>query len=69
MTKTELFIELATPDAQGVSRWVRSSEFIGRYADLQLGMAAAGVVQVLRWQKDTMWSLTSRLHRVIQSMQ
>lgn len=37
MTKTELFIELAAPDAQGVSRWVRSSEFTGRYADLQLG--------------------------------
>ena len=28
---------MAKPDAQGISRWVRSSEFIGRYADLQLG--------------------------------
>ena len=37
MTKTELFIELAKPDAQGVSRWVQSIEFTGRYADLQLG--------------------------------
>lgn len=37
MTKIELFIELAKPDAQGVSRWVQSTEFTGRYADLQLG--------------------------------
>lgn len=37
MTKTELFIELARPNSQGVSRWVRSTEFVGRYADLQLG--------------------------------
>lgn len=37
MTKTDLFIELAQPDSEGVSRWVSSSEFVGRYADLQLG--------------------------------
>ena len=37
MTKTELFIELANPDVNGVSRWVLSSEFVGKYADLQLG--------------------------------
>lgn len=37
MTKTELFIELAKPDVEGVSRWVYTSEFIGRYAELQLG--------------------------------
>lgn len=37
MTKAELFVELAVPDAKGVSRWVRTSEFTGRYADLQLG--------------------------------
>lgn len=37
MTKTELFIELATPDKNGVSRWVKSSEFVGKYKDLQLG--------------------------------
>lgn len=37
MTKTELFIELARPDDNGVSRWVSSTEFVGRYADLQLG--------------------------------
>ena len=37
MTKTELFLELAKPDVQGVSRWVQKTEFTGRYADLQLG--------------------------------
>lgn len=37
MTKTELFIELANPDKNGVSRWVKSSEFVGKYKDLQLG--------------------------------
>ena len=37
MTKTDLFIELARPNSDGVSRWVSSYEFVGRYADLQLG--------------------------------
>lgn len=37
MTKTELFIELAKPDGKGVSRWVRTSEFTGKYKSLQLG--------------------------------
>lgn len=29
MTKTELFLELAKPDSNGVSRWVSVNEFIG----------------------------------------
>lgn len=37
MTKTELFIKLANPDKDGVSRWVYASEFTGEYIDLQLG--------------------------------
>jgi len=37
MTKKELFLELATPDQQGISRWVSISEFIGKYKELQLG--------------------------------
>ena len=37
MTKTELFIELAKPDKNGKSRWVATSEFTDKYADLQLG--------------------------------
>lgn len=37
MTKTELFIQLAQPNDNGVSRWVRVSEFEGRYSSLKLG--------------------------------
>ncbi len=37
MTKTELFLELANPNKDGISRWVLASEFIGKYKDLQLG--------------------------------
>ena len=37
MTRTELFLELAKPDQNGVSRWVNCSEFIGKYAPLVLG--------------------------------
>lgn len=37
MTKTELFIKLASPNEDGESRWVYSTEFVGEYADLQLG--------------------------------
>lgn len=37
MTKTELFIKLANPNENGESRWVYSTEFVGEYADLQLG--------------------------------
>ncbi|MDR1780070.1 MAG: hypothetical protein LBR50_04990 [Tannerella sp.] len=37
MTKTELFLELAKPDNNGVSRWVSVTEFTGKYNDLQLG--------------------------------
>ena len=41
MTKTELFIKLAQPDANGVSRWVSASEFVGEYADLKFGNGAS----------------------------
>ena len=37
MTKTELFLELAKPNDNGVSRWVLVSEFVGKYKELQLG--------------------------------
>ena len=37
MTKTNLFLELAKPDENGVSRWVEVVEFVGKYKDLQLG--------------------------------
>lgn len=36
-TKNELFLELAVPDNNGISRWVYCSEFVGKYKELQLG--------------------------------
>ena len=41
MTKTELFLKLAAPDKNGVSRWVYVSEFVGEYADLTFGNGAS----------------------------
>ena len=37
MTKTELFLQLAQPNENGVSRWVKATEFVGEYKELQLG--------------------------------
>lgn len=37
MTKADLFIELAQPNHEGVSRWVSVSEFVGKYKSLKLG--------------------------------
>lgn len=37
MTNNELFLELAKPNKDGVSRWVPVSEFIGKFKKLQLG--------------------------------
>lgn len=36
-SKLALFLELARPNEQGVSRWVRTQEFTGRYKRLALG--------------------------------
>ena len=36
-SKTQLFIELARPDANGHSRWVSVDEFVGKYSGLVLG--------------------------------
>lgn len=41
MTKTELFIKLAQPDENGVSRWVNVTEFVGEYACLTFGNGAS----------------------------
>ena len=37
MTKTELFLELANPNKNGVSKWVTTDRFVGKYKELQLG--------------------------------
>ncbi len=41
MTKTELFIKLAQPDENGVSRWVNVDEFVGEYSCLTFGNGAS----------------------------
>lgn len=38
---TDLFLELAKPDENGVSRWVSITEFTGRYACLAFGNGAS----------------------------
>lgn len=37
MTKIELFLKLARPDDDGVSRWVSVDEFVGEFKELKLG--------------------------------
>lgn len=37
MSLIDLFIELAQPNEKGESRWVRASEFVGKYKSLELG--------------------------------
>lgn len=37
MSKKDLFLTLAKPNKNGISRWVSVSEFVGIYKDLQLG--------------------------------
>ena len=41
MTKNELFIKLAQPNENGVSRWVKAEEFVGEYGVLKLGNGAS----------------------------
>lgn len=41
MTKTELFLELAKPDNDGHTRWVLTSEFVGKYSCLAFGNGAS----------------------------
>lgn len=37
MTKNELFLKLASPNKEGVSRWVSVTEFIGEFSPLVFG--------------------------------
>ena len=41
MTKNELFLKLAQPNENGVTRWVLVTEFVGEYADLAFGNGAS----------------------------
>lgn len=40
-TKTAMFLRLANPDDNGVSRWVDCNEFVGEFADLKFGNGAS----------------------------
>lgn len=40
-TKTELFLQLAQPDNNGISRWISTTEFVGAYAELKFGNGAS----------------------------
>lgn len=40
-TKTAMFLRLAQPNNDGVSRWVDCSEFVGEFADLKFGNGAS----------------------------
>ena len=37
MSLIDLFLELAQPNVDGVSRWVNTTEFVGKYKPLELG--------------------------------
>lgn len=41
MTKKDLFLKLARPDNEGVSRWVSVNEFVGEFAELKFGNGGA----------------------------
>lgn len=41
MTKTELFIKLAKPDKNGISRWIDINEFVGEFSSLTFGNGAS----------------------------
>ena len=46
MTKNELFLELAKPDENGVSRWVKVTEFVGDYDDLAFGNGKVNIFPI-----------------------
>lgn len=40
-TKTDMFLRLAKPNDEGISRWVSCDEFVGEFADLKFGNGAS----------------------------
>ncbi|RVY31778.1 hypothetical protein ECC13_05195 [Helicobacter pylori] len=51
-SKKELFLELAQPDKNRVSRWVSVTEFVGKYQGLQLGSGGVGAGITHLWLKN-----------------
>ena len=41
MTKNDLFLQLARSGANGSSKWIKVTEFVGQYADLSFGNGAS----------------------------
>ncbi|EJB79060.1 hypothetical protein KVL28_05840 [Helicobacter pylori] len=56
-SKKELFLELAQPDENGVSRWVSVTEFVGKYQGLQLGNGGSWCRDNSSLTKEFNWSL------------
>ncbi len=56
-SKKELFLELAQPDKNGMSRWVSVTEFVGKHQGLQLGNGGVGVGITHLWLKNLTWNL------------
>lgn len=52
MTKAELFLQLAQPDENGVSRWVSTTEFVGEYAELKFGNGTSWARKELQLAKE-----------------
>ena len=48
----DLFLELASPNRQGVSRWVSVTEFVGKYKPLELGNGWSWGRKESRLQKE-----------------
>ncbi|GHQ80912.1 hypothetical protein VN1236_10800 [Helicobacter pylori] len=51
-SKKELFLELAQPDKNGISRWVSATEFVGKYQGLRLGNGGVGAGITHLWLKN-----------------
>lgn len=41
MTKNDLFLQLARSGANGRSKWIKVTEFVGQYADLSFANGAS----------------------------
>ncbi len=76
-SKKELFLNLAKPNENGVSRWVMTSEFVGIYKDLQLGNGGSwcgassnlAKIYIVEFDKsktsgDSIDAIRNRLHRL-----
>lgn len=66
MTKAELFLQLAQPDENGVSRWVSTTEFVGEYAELKFGNGTSWARKELPLAKNILLNWTNQSPREIE---